>query len=162
MHTHIHMHVHTHMHTFAHAYRQWHLCYDLSVLLCASVSRSLSCIYVCMLFPLQTSIPLLSLFHLYAHQPYFPPINLPPSIMLLICHCRCGSDGCVWNAPADSSELCLPGGPCHRRCKQTKDYLLSVSSTLKVNQPSIAPLYADKVSMTTFYMMRSAESCNFV
>ena len=36
--------------------------------------------------------------------------------------CRCA--GCVWSAPADSSQLCLPQGPCHMRCKHTKDYLL--------------------------------------
>ena len=35
--------------------------------------------------------------------------------------CRCA--GCVWSAPVDSSELCLPRGPCHKRCKHTKDYL---------------------------------------
>ena len=52
------------------------------------------------------------------HQP-----PSPPSIMLPIRHCRCGSDGCVWSAPADSSELCLPRGPCHKRCKHTKCYL---------------------------------------
>ena len=35
--------------------------------------------------------------------------------------CRCA--GCIWSAPADSSQLCLPQGPCHKRCKHTKDYL---------------------------------------
>ena len=36
--------------------------------------------------------------------------------------CRCA--GCVWSAPADSSELCLPRGSCHKRCKHTKYFLL--------------------------------------
>ena len=49
-------------------------------------------------------------------------------------------DGCVWSAPADSSQLCLPRGPCHKRCKhiQSTTYSLSISA-LKFNQPSIAP-----------------------
>ena len=90
------------------------------------------------------------------HQPYFSPINLP--------HPSCSSSVTVGVAVTVVSGV-LPRGACHRRCKQTKttySLRLSVSSTLKVNQPSIAPLHADKVSMNTFYMMRPAESCNFV
>ena len=79
-----------------------------------------------------------------------PSTSPTPSIMLPIRHCRCGSDSCVWSAPADSSELCLPRGPCHKRCKHIQSaaysvrlsvsaaYSLSVS-ILKFNQPSIAP-----------------------
>ena len=35
-----------------------------------------------------------------------PTQQPPPSLMLPISHCGYGSDGCVWSAAADSSELC--------------------------------------------------------
>ena len=59
------------------------------------------------------------------------------SCIVLQIDCRCGSAGCVCSAPADSSELCLPRGPCHKRCKhiQSAAYSLSISA-LKFNQPS--------------------------
>ena len=43
------------------------------------------------------------------------------SCIVLQVDSRCGSDSCVCSAPADSSQLCLPRSPCHKRCKHTKD-----------------------------------------
>ena len=82
--------------------------------------------------------------------------------MLPIRHCRCGSAGCVWSVPADSSELCLPRGPCHKRCKhiQSAAYSvrLSVSAAyslsvciLKFNQPSIASFILVRWACTSFH-----------
>ena len=91
-----------------------------------------------------------SLFHLYAHQPYFPPIKLP--------HPSCSPSFTVGVAVTvvsgvllliAVSSVCLRVFVTGDASKQKTAYSLrlSVSSTLKFNQPSIAPLYADKVHL---------------
>ena len=134
-HTHaqMHVHIHTWIQTMALADCTSALARPdcTSVCFCQFVSELCICIYVIPFTNLHSRVVCSTCIHTSLNS--HPSTSPTPSIMLPIRHCRCGSDSCVWSAPADSSELCLPRGPCHKRCKQTTcktTYSLSITSLL--------------------------------
>ena len=139
---------HTHRDACAHTHAYIHTCLQTMAFVLADCTSALarhdctsvcfcqliSELCICMAFPLQPCMhSLVEIVPLVHTPPLIPTHQPPPFIMLPIRHCRCGSAGCVWSAPADSSQLCLPRGPCHKRCKQTTcktTYSLSITSLL--------------------------------
>ena len=121
--------IHSHMHT------DNDICAKICLYYCVLLSVDLS-----MSFPLQTCIPLLSLFHLYAHQPYFSPINLPhpscsPSVTVGVAVTVVS--GVLLLIAVNSACLGVLVTRDANKQKTTYSLRLSVSSTLKFNQPSL-------------------------